>query len=93
MGQVFSNPYPSYVRMTDDSGATNQYFLNYCICPFDDTAECLGSDGSIRLLSIVMLLKVDLIWCTGDFLVYAGGYQYFIHESMQVHQWTRFSEK
>ncbi|GIR97813.1 MAG: hypothetical protein CM15mP101_01830 [Flavobacteriaceae bacterium] len=44
---LVGNPYPSYVRMTDDSGDTTNNFLKVNASAIDDTAEAVyGWDGT-----------------------------------------------
>ena len=87
---LVGNPYPSYVRMTDDSGDTTNNFLKVNASAIDDTAEAVyGWDGSsydIYDHDDDASGRPDLIAPgTGFFIYAASDTNVSFTEAMQVH--------
>ena len=87
---LVGNPYPSYVRMTDDSGDTNNNFLKVNASAIDDTAEAVyGWDGTsydIYDHDDDASGRPDLIAPgTGFFIYAASDTNVSFTEAMQVH--------
>ncbi len=87
---LVGNPYPSYVRMTDDSGDTTNNFLKVNASAIDDTAEAVyGWDGSsydIYDHDDDASARPDLIAPgTGFFIYAASDTNVSFTEAMQVH--------
>jgi hypothetical protein len=81
---LVGNPFPSYLRMTDDSGDTTNNFLKVNESAIDDTAEAVyGWDGTsydIYDHDDDASARPDLIAPgTGFFHLRSVGYQCFIH--------------
>ena len=87
---LVGNPYPSYVRMTDDSGDTTNNFLKVNAAAIDDTAEAIyGWDGTsydIYDHDDDASNRPDLIAPgTGFFIYAASDTNVSFTEAMQVH--------
>ena len=87
---LVGNPYPSYLRMTDDSGDTTNNFLKVNASAIDDTAEAVyGWDGSsydIYDHDDDASGRPDLIAPgTGFFIYAASDTNISFTEAMQVH--------
>ncbi len=87
---LVGNPYPSYVRMTDDSGDTTNNFLKVNASAIDDTAEAVyGWDGTsydIYDHDDDASGRPDLIAPgTGFFIYAASDTNVSFTEAMQVH--------
>ena len=87
---LVGNPYPSYVRMTDDSGDTTNNFLKVNAAAIDDTAEAIyawdGTSYDIYDHDDDASGRPDLIAPgTGFFIYAASDTNVSFTEGMQVH--------